>query len=75
MNPELAQAILASAQRLGIDPVDLGTAVSFETGGTFDPWKKGPTTQWGEHRGLLQWGKPQREKYGVTQDMSVTDQI
>lgn len=75
MNPELAQAILASAKRLGIDPVDLGTAISYETAGTFDPWKSGPTTQWGQHRGLIQWGEPQRAKYGVTKDMNVTDQM
>lgn len=75
MNPELAQAILASAKRLGVDPVDLGTAISYETAGSFDPWKAGPTTQWGQHRGLLQWGEPQAKKYGVTKDMSIADQM
>lgn len=66
---------MASAARLGISPSDLATAISYETGGTFDPWKKGPTTQWGEHRGLIQWGEPQRKKYGVTQDTPVPDQM
>lgn len=75
MNPELAGAILASARRLGVDPIDLGTAISYETSGTMDPWKKGPTTQWGEHRGLIQWGEPQRAKYGVTEKTSVPDQM
>lgn len=75
MSRELADAILASAGRLGIDPLDLGTAISYETAATFDPWKAGPTTQYGQHRGLLQWGGPQRQKYGVTQDMSVADQL
>lgn len=74
-SPELADAIRASAQRLGIDPSDLATALSYETSGTFDPWKAGPVTQWGQHRGLFQWGEPQRKKYGVTQDMSVADQL
>lgn len=73
--PELARAIQASAQRLGINPSDLGTVISYETAGTFDPWKAGPTTQWGQHRGLIQWGEPQRAKYGVTQNMPVDAQM
>lgn len=72
---DLASAILASAQRLGIDPRDLATAISYETAGTFDPWKAGPTTQWGQHRGLIQWGEPQRAKYGVSEGMPVDAQM
>lgn len=75
MSAELAQAITATAGKLGIDPVDLATAISYETAGTFDPWKAGPTTKWGQHRGLIQWGEPQRQKYGVTQDMPVPAQV
>lgn len=75
MSNELADAIRASSERLGVDPQDLATAMSYKTGGTFDPWKKVPTTKWGEHRGLIQWGEPQRAKYGVTQDMPVTAQV
>jgi hypothetical protein len=75
MNPELAAAILDVAKRNKWDPVDLGTAISYETAGTWDPWKAGPTTQWGQHRGLIQWGEPQAKQYGVTKDMSVTDQM
>jgi hypothetical protein len=72
---DLAAAIRASAERLGIDPLDLGTAISYETAGTFDPWKAGPRTQWGQHRGLIQWGEPQRQKYGVREGMPVADQM
>jgi len=75
MADDLAAAILASAKRLGVDPVDLGTVVSYETAGTFDPWKAGPTTQHGQHRGLIQWGEPQRQKYGVSQGMPVSAQM
>lgn len=71
----LSDAIVRTAKNLGIDPIDLATAISYETGGTFDKWKKGPTTQWGQHRGLIQWGGPQREKYGVTEGMSGADQM
>lgn len=56
---------MATAQALGIDPVDLATAISYETAGTFDPTKQGPTTKWGQHRGLIQFGEPQAQKYGV----------
>jgi hypothetical protein len=75
MAGELAQAILSSAQRLGVDPLDVATAVSYETAGTFDPWKRGPTTKWGQHRGLIQWGEPQRAKYGVFEGQPVGAQM
>lgn len=75
MTPDLAQAIIASANRIGADPVDLATVISYETAGTFDPWKAGPTTQWGQHRGLIQWGEPQRQQYGVSQGMPVAAQM
>lgn len=65
MQDELRQQIIATANALGISPVDLGTAISYETAGTFDPMKKGPHTQWGQHRGLIQFGEPQAKKYGV----------
>lgn len=75
MTPELAAAIRNSAARIGADPVDLATVISYETAGTFDPWKAGPTTQWGQHRGLIQWGEPQRQEYGVHQGMPVDAQM
>jgi len=72
---ELRDAILTEAKRLGIDPNDLATAISYETAGTFNPWTKGPVTQHGQHRGLIQWGEPQRETYGVYKDMPVAAQM
>jgi len=62
---DLRSGILSSAEALGIDPVDLATAISYETGGTMDPLKYGPTTQWGRHRGLIQFGEPQAAENGV----------
>ncbi len=70
MSNTLAEAIKAEAQRIGANPHDLATVMSYETGGTFDLWKKGPTTKWGQHIGLIQMGKPQREKYGYYEGMS-----
>jgi hypothetical protein len=72
---ELAAAIRQSAAELGVSPEDLATAISYETAGTFDPWKRGPTTKWGTHRGLIQWGEPQRRQYGVTRDSTVGEQM
>lgn len=63
-NP-LRDGIIETAQAIGADPVDLATAISYETAGTFDPMKAGPTTQWGLHRGLIQFGQPQAKQYGV----------
>ncbi len=73
--PGLADAIKTSAKDLGINAEDLATMISFETGGTFDPNKKGPTTKWGQHKGLIQWGEPQRRKYGITDDMTPGEQM
>ncbi|TIM14461.1 MAG: hypothetical protein E5Y67_12340 [Mesorhizobium sp.] len=73
MRDDIRKAILDAAAELGVSPLDLGTAVSYETAGTFDPMKKGPTTQWGQHQGLIQWGKPQAQKY-LGGDFSVPSQ-
>lgn len=72
---DLKGGILNTAQALGIDPVDLATVISYETAGTFDPTKRGPTTQWGQHRGLIQFGEPQAAKYGVSWDDPLGTQL
>ncbi len=72
---EMSAAIHANASRLGINPAHLASIMSFETGGTLDPWKAGPTTHWGQHRGLIQWGVPQAREYGVSAKSSITDQV
>jgi hypothetical protein len=63
MTPQ--EMLIAGAERRGLDPIDVATAISYETGGKFDPTIKGPTTQWGTHEGLIQFGDPQGEKYGA----------
>lgn len=64
-NSEFTSLLIETAQELGADPVDLATAISYETAGTFDPTKAGPTTQWGQHKGLIQFGEPQAQQHGV----------
>lgn len=71
----LGAGIAATAKSLGIDPVDLATAISYETGGTFDPKKRGPRTKWGQHRGLIQWGEPQARQYGVDWENPIASQL
>lgn len=72
---DLRDGIAQSAQALGVSPVDLATAISYETAGTFDPTKAGPTTQWGQHRGLIQFGEPQAQKYGVDWNNPIGSQL
>lgn len=72
---DIATGILQSARALGVSPVDLATAISYETAGTFDPTKAGPTTQWGRHRGLIQFGEPQAEQYGVDWSNPIGSQL
>lgn len=71
----MREQIIATAQALGMDPLDLATIISYETAGTFDPRKSGPTTQWGQHRGLIQFGEPQAQQYGVNWDDPVGSQL
>ena len=72
---DLREGIRQSAEALGINPVDLATAISYETAGTFDPAKAGPTTQWGQHRGLIQFGEPQAREHGVDWNNPVASQL
>lgn len=71
----IAKRIMETARALQMDPLDLATIISYETAGTFDPTKRGPTTQWGQHRGLIQFGEPQARQYGVNWDDPVGSQL
>ncbi|WP_202225721.1 hypothetical protein, partial [Francisella tularensis] len=35
----------------------------------------GPTTKWGQHFGLIQFGQPQGKKYGVSPESTITEQV
>lgn len=61
----LVDGIVSAANELQISAKDLATVISYETGGTFDPLQRGPKTQWGQHRGFIQFGEPQARQYGV----------
>lgn len=68
-------AIEQGATSLGVDPKDYATAISYESAKSFDPWKAGPVTQYGQHRGTIQYGEPQQKQYGVHQGQSFEDQV
>jgi hypothetical protein len=72
---DITAGIVETARALGMDPLDLATIISYETAGTFDPTKAGPTTQWGQHRGLIQFGEPQASQYGVDWNNPVGSQL
>lgn len=71
-----AAAIAATAQRLGIAPNDLATAISFETGGTFDPASKNPFSS---ATGLIQFTEATAKWLGTStkalKGMSFDDQM
>ena len=74
-NPELAKGIIETADELGMDPEDLATIISYETAGTFNPTQRGPRTQWGQHKGLIQFGEPQAKQHGVNWDDPMNSQL
>ena len=71
----IRDGIFQTAQALGVKPVDLATIISYETAGTFDPVKRGPRTQWGQHRGLIQFGESQARRYGVNWGDPISSQL
>jgi hypothetical protein len=71
----IARGIFDTANAIGMKPLDLATIMSYETGGTFDPKKRGPTTKWGQHRGLIQFGEPQAKKLGVDWNDPINSQL
>ena len=63
----------ASAARLGVNPSDLLTAMSYETGGKLDPNLWGG--KGGKYLGLIQFGPEEQAKYGVKPGMAAEDQV
>lgn len=79
--PEVAQAVKWGAEQLGIDPNYLASVISFETGGTFSPNKRNPSST---ATGLIQFmeysdGRRDGKYYGMTRDqfgsLSVAQQM
>lgn len=66
-------ALEMAGAELGVDPIDLATIISFETGGTFDPGVIGG--QGNNYQGLIQFGIPERQTYGVIPGMTFEEQL
>lgn len=74
-NYELRDSILNVSRRLGIDPVDLANAISYETSGTFDPNKVGPKKNGNQYIGLIQMGQYERNKYHVPDNPTIPEEM
>ena len=61
----MREKLIETADALSVDHNELAAMISYETGGTMDPRQPGPTTKWGQHRGLIQFGEPQAKAAGV----------
>lgn len=72
---DLRSLIIETAADIGASPLDLATAMSYETAGTFDPLKRGPRTQHGQHRGFIQFGEPQAARFGVDWNDPIGSQL
>jgi nucleoid-associated protein YgaU len=60
---EFRRELVATAERLGVDPTDLAAVMSFETGGTFSPKIKNPLSG---ATGLIQWMPATARAFGTT---------
>lgn len=65
------QALIASAGRLGLSPVEWGGIIHYESGG--DPSRWGGTG--GRHVGLIQFGPNEQKQFGVTGRESFQEQL
>lgn len=68
-----SSSIVNAAKELGTTPEELATVISYETGGKFDPDIVGGKDN--NHMGLIQFGKEERAKYGITKGMSIEQQM
>jgi hypothetical protein len=59
------------ANRFGLDPSMVAAVISYETGGTFSPTIMGG--KGGQYMGLIQFGPPERKKYGIDKASSPED--
>lgn len=64
-------ALIASAGRMGLDPVQWGGLMSYESG--LDPSRWGGSG--GRHVGLIQFGPTEQRQFGVTGDETFQEQL
>lgn len=71
---EVTNAAISIASRYNWNPEDLVAIVSYETGGTFNPWQKGSSEKT-QTRGLFQWIPENVEKYEISPTMTIAEQM
>ena len=67
------QAIFNAAKKLGLDPYEFGGFLSLESGVNMDPNIVGGAG--GRHKGLIQFGQNEQQKYGIQGPQTRADQI
>lgn len=72
-NPSLADAIRSMAAQRGLDPIDVATAVSYETKGTFNPEIWGGAGN--KYFGLMQASPDNQRRYKVGPGVSGAEQV
>jgi len=68
------QAVIASARRMGVNPLDLAAIFSFETGGTLNPNEPGRGAAAGRV-GLIQAGPNEMRAYGIRPGQTFEQQM
>ena len=68
----LADAIRATAARIGANPLDLGTVASYESGGKLNPGVMGGAG--GRYAGIFQFGPWEQQHYGVSNQSTAEQQ-
>lgn len=66
-------AVRRAGAELGVDPKDIAIAISYETGGRFDPGLRGGKN--GLYEGLIQFGPAEQKKYGIHEGMTFSEQM
>lgn len=73
MTDSRRDALVASANRLGLSPVEWGGLISFESAGTFNPAIRGGAGN--RHLGLIQFGPNEQKQFGVTGSETFEEQL
>jgi hypothetical protein len=72
-DPEGASAMVQTAGRLGLEPVEFVAMMSWESAGTLNPNKLGGDG--GVYRGLIQFSPDNQQRYGIREGQSIAEQI
>jgi tape measure domain-containing protein len=72
-DPAGAQAMIAAAQRLGLDPREFAALMSWESAGSFNPNIRGGDNNL--YKGLIQFSPDNQRKYGTNTQQSIAQQM